>query len=445
MDDKLLVRVYNVGLGDCIYVRVPDDGGTKHLLIDCGNKYGTEEDLTTAIQHLKSELPKVEGTDLRRLDLLVATHAHEDHVRGFDVDLFDGIRIERLWMSVAMDREHPQAEKAHALHAFALDTLQRLRFSPKAGMADWAASMLALSKDDAMDALLEKLPVGIRRYVHADTPAEELALFDDPKIRLQVLAPMNDIDHYYLGRQTATALQNFKGLTEARETVGDLARAPQTDDTAKPANVSREDFDLLRRSLTDQALAFVLKAGELVNNTSVVLLLEWRRRRLLFTGDAEVKTAFKGAFQEERGNGSWNVIWHKFKDDALSQPVDFLKVGHHGSFNATPWTSKKSAGGEQHPINAILDRLLPSPVDGEPKVDRYAVVSTERTNGYPTIPDPALMMELGKRVSNTGVYQESTDKGHFVPADQKQPQRTDLERTDGQRVPWIEIELAPLP
>ncbi|MEA2562465.1 MAG: hypothetical protein QOH06_3969 [Acidobacteriota bacterium] len=443
MDDKLLVRVYNVGLGDCIYVRVPDGGGTKHLLIDCGNKYGTDEDLKTAIKNLKEVLPKVEGTNLRRLDLLVVTHAHEDHVRGFDVDLFAGIRIDRLWMSVAMNREHPQAENAHALQAFALETLQRLQLSPKAGMADWAASMLALSKDDGMDALLDTLPVGsLRRYIHTETPAQELALFDDPNVQLQVLAPMNDIDHFYLGRETAAALKGFKALNKAVGTAGDLARDPQPAVMAEPANVSREDFERLRRSLTDQALAFVLKAGELVNNTSVVLLLEWRGRRLLFTGDAEVKTAFKGEFQEEKGNGSWNVMWHKFKEGALSQPVDFLKVGHHGSHNATPWTGKKVAGAE-HPINAILDSLLPVRVEGAP--ERYALVSTERTHGYPTIPDPALMMELGKRVSNADVYQESTELGHFVPADQRQPQRTDLERADGERVPWIDIELAPLP
>src|SRR3954453_8735564 len=99
MDDKLLVRLYNVGLGDCIYVRVPDDGGAKHLLIDCGNKYGTDADLQAAIANLKESLPEVPGEPgLRRLDLLVATHAHEDHVRGFDTDLFAGIRIDRLWM-----------------------------------------------------------------------------------------------------------------------------------------------------------------------------------------------------------------------------------------------------------------------------------------------------------------------------------------------------------
>ena len=37
MADKLLVRIYNVGLGDCIYLRVPDENDDVHILIDCGN------------------------------------------------------------------------------------------------------------------------------------------------------------------------------------------------------------------------------------------------------------------------------------------------------------------------------------------------------------------------------------------------------------------------
>lgn len=445
MDDKLLVRVYNVGLGDCIYVRVPDAGGAKHLLIDCGNKYGKEEDLAAAITDLKRNLPEVPGEPgRRRLDLLVATHAHEDHVRGFSTDLFAGIQIERLWMSAAMDPEHPQAENTRALKTFALAALERLRLSARAGLSEWAQSMLALSKAEGMEALVDKLPVGRRRYVHAASPPAELQLFDGADARLRVLAPMADIDGIYLGRETATALHGLQALSGAGlANAEEAGERPATASEAVPANVSREDFDLLRRSLSDQSLAFVLKAGELVNNTSVVLLLEWRGRRLLFTGDAEVKTSAKGAFQKDRANGSWNVMWHNFRE-ALSEPVDFLKVGHHGSHNATPWTGKKS-GDAAHPVNAILDSLLPLPTQGTAPETRYAVVSTARTNGYPTIPDPALMIELGKRASNLRSYQESADKKHFVPAGHLQPQRTDLESSAGERVPWIDVELSAKP
>jgi hypothetical protein len=374
----------------------------------------------------------------------VATHAHEDHVQGFSVESFQGIQIDRLWMSAAMNKDHPQAENARALQAFALTALDKLRLSPNKGIADWAQSMLSLSKAEGMEALVEKLPVGRRRYVHADSPPADLALFTDPAIRLHVLAPMYDIDRYYLG-EVGEELKELKVRlgADAGSGEGPGRPSPAPPDAAEPTNVSREDFDLLRRNLTDSSLAFVLKEGELVNNTSVVLLLEWRGRRLLFTGDAEVKTAYKGEFQESRGNGSWNVMWHK-QHDKLSQPVDFLKVGHHGSHNATPWTRKKS-GGATHPVNAILDALLPIPATGQSPEPRYAVVSTERS-GYPTIPDPDLMMELGRRVTNVQTYQEPADQEHFVPADKLQPQRTDLhhQSVGGDRVPWIDIELPPL-
>ena len=40
MADELLIRLYDVGLGDCIYVRIPGKTAKKedafHMLIDCG-------------------------------------------------------------------------------------------------------------------------------------------------------------------------------------------------------------------------------------------------------------------------------------------------------------------------------------------------------------------------------------------------------------------------
>lgn len=76
-----------------------------------------------------------------------------------------------------------------------------------------------------------------------------------------------------------------------------------------------------------------------------------------------------------------------------------------------------------------------------------AVVSTERTSRWPTIPDPNLMIELGKRVANARKeYLEDPERKH-VPADTPQPQRTDLEaqvtQTPEELVPYIEIEASP--
>ncbi len=63
MADQLLIRAYNVGVGDCIYVRIPKarKKGSKvddfHILIDCGKK-GSAAELKVALDHLKGELPE---------------------------------------------------------------------------------------------------------------------------------------------------------------------------------------------------------------------------------------------------------------------------------------------------------------------------------------------------------------------------------------------------
>lgn len=177
------------------------------------------------------------------------------------------------------------------------------------------------------------------------------------------------------------------------------------------------------------ALAFADLDGKVTNNTSVVLLIEWRARRLLFVGDAEWDTGYR----ERKGNCSWNVMWNKRKD-ALKVPVDFLKIGHHGSVNATPWGMGVS-GAKGEPV-AILDAILPV----ARKDSARAVVSTQRSN-YETIPRSDLLVELGRRVANTRNYADAfegakIDTGavarfsEYEEASFKSPQpmRTDLER-----------------
>ena len=63
---------------------------------------------------MRPELPD-DGAGRKRLDLLVVTHPHEDHHKGFEEDFFGGIKIERIWLSPAFDRENPKAKGFHAL------------------------------------------------------------------------------------------------------------------------------------------------------------------------------------------------------------------------------------------------------------------------------------------------------------------------------------------
>lgn len=456
MADQLLIRAYNVGCGDCIYVRIPGPKGGFNILIDCGKK-GGDELLKKAMSHLKAALPPGSKAGTRRLDLLVATHRHEDHIKGFDPALFKNIEVKNIWMSVAMDPAHPQAEGVNRLHAFVGTAMRALASSGQALSPDveMLASMYGVSNEQADTLLMETLPKanGITpRFVHSGMK-HGLALPPDTKIH--ILAPEKDIDHFYLGEKLDQTLNSFRGISES---LGGSSRRKAAA-TVAPSNISGADFRVLQSRMLSNALEFAAKESSIQNNLSVVLLIEWKKRRLLFVGDAE----WEGEFKDGKHNGSWNVMWEKHRDGHLKQPLDFLKVGHHGSINATPPPASEKPVSSREPradgIFTVLDTLLPVPAAGAPTAQ--AIVSTER-EFYDPIPECKLLVDVARRVSNTRSYGRRLTKKGIDPRtvwatvkakenkffekyekdflDQPQPLRTDLEFvTEGREFVDIEI------
>jgi hypothetical protein len=435
--------VYNVGLGDCIYVRVPDRKKDVHILIDCGNKFGSLDLLGERIAALKKELPDA-GRGRKRLDLLVVSHPHEDHHKGFEEEFFKDLKIEHLWLSPAFNRQDPHGQGFHALQDAAQRALSGLSELALGEMKEQVSELLSLTKEEAIETLCHTLPEanGIQPlYVSADTPQSKLRIFQDKAIKLKVLGPMQDIDGYYLGGEGLPGTANELAPESLAAGYASVF-SPSTAATIKtPRNISAQDFEGLRSQAGSNALALAELAGHAVNNLSVVLLLEWHGRRLLFPGDAEWNGADQGKVQKGRANGSWNVMWQE-RRKLLQQPLDFLKVGHHGSENATPWTAKKSRG-QPHPINAILDALLPRPAkDGHPTAQ--AIVSTKRTTKWPSIPDASLLAEIGQRVANARTKYDDGTSSRSVAKGTAQPQRTDLEeQAAGAPVPCIEVSFPP--
>ncbi|MGJ5176527.1 MBL fold metallo-hydrolase [Bradyrhizobium oligotrophicum] len=427
MADELLIRAYNVELGDCIYCRIPgarSDGGDFHMLIDCGT-WGPVSALKAAMAHLKSELPSA-GAEKRQLDLLVVTHEHKDHIAGFDADLFEDLEIGAIWMSTAMDRNHKQSTRAFALQDFARRAMRGLaetNISLTPELQD-LVDLYSVTNDEAIETLQKTLPKANdidAKYVSAGDTAESLGL-TLTGVTIDVIGPEKDIDGFYLGEDPDLSLRALEHAAKG------LERSVEVAAKAIPTNISLADFRRLQSRMMSGALAFADEAGAVINNTSVVLLIEWKGKRLLFVGDAEWDTRFR----EGKKNASWNVMWAKRKDK-LAKPIDFLKVGHHGSINATPWNDAED-GKETEP-SMILDSILPTSRSHLAQ----AIVSTLRKK-YQPIPSAALLSELGRRVSNAKIYQaafkEAGLKTKDVPfyADREkswigegQPVRTDFE------------------
>lgn len=176
-----------------------------------------------------------------------------------------------------------------------------------------------------------------------------------------MLGPERDIDYYYLGdpgdpklRSSLSLIEN--GLPPIEAAVPDPANVPT------PTNIDSADFRQLRSRMLSTALAFADLDGKVCNNTSVVLLIEWKGKRLLFGGDAEWDGGFK---KGTKGNCAWNVM-SNLRKKQLKGPLAFYKIGHHGSTNATPWgqTEAASRGEPMAILNAILPKASKKKAQG---------------------------------------------------------------------------------
>jgi hypothetical protein len=252
------------------------------------------------------------------------------------------------------------------------------------------------------------------------------------------LAPEWDIDKYYLGQgiqDSHSLIDQYLLLTESYKESSEIVdetpiptsdkdRTPHPAQTLKPGNISESDFRRLQNRLLYSALAFSQKDDRLKNNTSVVLLLEWRGRRLLFTGDAEWQGT---GVEAQRRNSTWDVMLHIPEvKQILLQPLDFLKVAHHGSHNGTPFHKKDKE-------NALKKMVLPKRT--------HVVVSTiYGVHGDKNrVPYPPLMQELGKLAANKRKYPNDHEESL---RDFNQPRRTDLEPPiTGEEVKYVQVLL----
>lgn len=364
MSNDIRVRMYNVHFGDAILVSVPDqdENGqplTRHILIDVGNVLSGKGGLDDMFKDVLTDIANEVGG--RGVDLYVMTHEHMDHVQGLILGskLNPPITfpIHHAWLTASADPDYavkfPNSKRAlddtNAVFA-AIEKHLAVSPDPDPRFAIFMANNNPRATADCVAYLREKLVDDPARvsYVHSEFVTGGKHPFRTAT--LEVLAPEPDTSTYY-GRFRPMAFGSDSALNVA-------ARANVT----PPAGVdARAFYDLVNRR-ENGVFANALAIDKAKNNTSVVFTLKWKGRTLLFAGDAEVRS------------------WRTIPAEKLG-PVDFLKVGHHGSHNGTP-------GPE------ILERILPL---AHPPGDLPVAAVSTFEPAYSGVPHRETQLELERR------------------------------------------------
>jgi beta-lactamase superfamily II metal-dependent hydrolase len=134
LDGKSIrIRMYRVGFGDCFLLSVPTARGQnaerdEHILVDCGvhsrGDIGTMEEIVTNISQVTN----------KKLAVVIATHAHQDHISGFAEfgDMFSTFKVKEVWLPWTWDEKNEKALKIQKMHAALI--AQLVQHFPAQGM-----------------------------------------------------------------------------------------------------------------------------------------------------------------------------------------------------------------------------------------------------------------------------------------------------------------------
>jgi glyoxylase-like metal-dependent hydrolase (beta-lactamase superfamily II) len=152
------VRMYRHGLGDCFLLTFPRQGDKPfHILMDCGALARDKVTMSELAGHIRDTV-RGNGRGKAKLDVVVGTHEHKDHVSGFNQarkifnDEFD---FGAVWLAWTENLSKEEAQILKAAKKKALEKLRGMvamqseaRFSTEGDVFRSVKGVLAFSQDE---------------------------------------------------------------------------------------------------------------------------------------------------------------------------------------------------------------------------------------------------------------------------------------------------------
>jgi len=379
MIGNLRIRMYDVGFGDCFLLSYDGPSRKHRLLLDCGMHLAGPgpRPITAVVDQIIEDARDPDGQP--RLDVVVASHRHFDHIAGFASRRWGEVKVGEVWLPWTQNLADPLARRIHdrqAKAAAALGAFLALRPDPA------AAVLLAnsLSNDEAETTLLSGFQgPALRRFLPTGTEPETFTTAVLPGASINVLGPSRD--EKVIRDMDPPPVQSYLRLLGSTD-VGDEALSPfPGTGVADPSVEADPRIERLHKALRRQGFELAVALEDAVNGTSLVLAIQLGQAMLLLTGDAQW-----GTWQAAMGVPQWR--------DIISRTT-FLKVGHHGSHNASP--------------KDLVDGLLPGGIP--------AMVSVTPVSRWPEIPrKPLLEAFTAKHIAWVRSDKASSAKAPFEVA-----------------------------
>ena len=362
MSNHIRIRMYRQGLGDCFLLRFPRaKGGPLHMVIDSGVLKGTP-DAKARMTEVARDIAKETGG---KLDLLVVTHEHWDHVSGFtearevwkDIEIAEVLLAwtenpaHKLATKLRTDREAKKAAIVKKFAALVKGDAQSLRLDgERSGRVAALLGFLGAGPGDGnAGGTGEALGFIVEQAAKPTycTPGKTFTLPGVKGVRVFVLGPPEDeklIKRSDPSRKTPEVYEDTATVHAFGADADADADLPFPPAMGRP--VTDKDYQTVFKELFGrpdepwQKLDFesILKLERLAlaldgdtNNTSLALAFELGNGGpvLLFPADAQVGNWISWQDAE------WKVGAKKVKMDDLFARTVLYKVGHHGSHNAT--------------------------------------------------------------------------------------------------------------